>query len=160
MSDSLFCPCQSGKVYGDCCGPLLAAESAAATAEALMRSRYTAYVRQDSAYTLRTWHPSTRPQGVDLADLPQWMGLRIVQAVAGQETDLEGTVEFIATALNHGRPFQLHEKSRFVKEAGLWFYVDGAVFEPSAPPTEKIGRNEPCPCGSGRKYKKCCGVKV
>lgn len=101
------------------------------TAEALMRSRFEAFRRADAAWLLRTWHPSTRPEAVDLTDNPRWRGLQILETTAGGPDDVEGVVEFRATYLVEGGGIGiLHERSRFVRESGRWFYVDGDV-EPS-----------------------------
>ncbi|WP_062130689.1 YchJ family protein [Demequina aestuarii] len=124
---ALACPCGSGVPYSECCRPLLRGEREAASASALMRSRYTAYVRRDEGYLLRTWHPSTRPPSLDLEDV-QWRGLDLHGATAGGEDDSTGTVTF--TALfddDSGAPGSMHESSRFVSEAGRWYYVDGDV---------------------------------
>ncbi|MFM8331310.1 MAG: YchJ family protein [Candidatus Methylumidiphilus sp.] len=147
-----LCPCGSGRPYEGCCGPLLAG-AAAPTAEALMRSRYTAYARRDAAYLLNTWHPDSRPAVLDFSgDDTQWAGLRILRVADGGPQDAQGTVEFIATYRQHGKIQQLREHSRFTREAGAWRYLDGDIL-PTTPP----GRNDPCPCGSGKKFKKCCG---
>lgn len=160
ITDNTACPCGSGQPYGQCCGPLLAGTRQAATAEALMRSRYTAYCTGNTPYVLRTWHPSTRPPALDTDDQPQWCGLSIVRTAQGGQSDDQGMVEFVASALVRNRLCQFRENSRFVKEDGLWFYVDGDV-APTGGQQEagpgKIGRNDACPCGSGRKFKKCCG---
>ena len=155
-----LCPCGSGLVYGKCCDPLHTGKSYAATAEALMRSRYSGYVANKTAYILQTWHPSTRPQTIDPTTIANWCGLKIMRTSKGRVNDHEGTVEFTATAMDSGRISQLHEVSRFVKEDGYWLYVSGEISENNArqkPATGKIGRNAPCPCGSGKKFKKCCG---
>lgn len=125
-----------------------------------MRSRYTAFCQGDSAYLLRTWYPSTRPATLDTDDQPQWRGLSIVRTTEGGQDDDRGVVEFVATALVGKRVFQFREASRFVKEDGLWLYLDGDVAAPASHGESgagKIGRNDVCPCGSGRKFKKCCG---
>jgi len=125
-----------------------------------MRSRYTAYVEKNSAYVLRTWHPSTRPSVLDPATQPDWCGLTIVRTGQGREAGNEGIVEFVATALVRNRVCKLHEVSRFVKEAGQWLYVGGEIIgngELVDADTGKVSRNDPCPCGSGKKFKKCCG---
>lgn len=97
-----------------------------ATAEALMRSRFDAFRTADAAWLLRTWHPSTRPALLDLADNPPWRGLQIVDTVAGGPDDDTGLVEFRATYLQpDGGIGVLHERSRFVRERGRWFYLDG-----------------------------------
>jgi SEC-C motif-containing protein len=145
------CPCGSAKAYSACCEPLHRGDATAATAEALMRSRYSAYVLKLGDYLNATWHGSTRPANLDIShDQTPWQRLQIIDTVAGRETDEEGVVEFAA----HFAGGQLHERSRFVKEDGQWFYLDGEILPPLA--AAKVGRNDPCPCGSGRKYKKCC----
>jgi SEC-C motif-containing protein len=139
---------------------VLSGPKKAATAEALMRSRYSAYVMGDIAYLLLTWHSSTRPPAIDPDTIPDWCGLDIIRTDKGQVDDDEGIVEFKATALSHGRILTLHEVSRFVQEAGQWLYVSGDVIGDSSQEgriTEKVGRNCLCPCGSGKKFKKCCG---
>lgn len=125
-----------------------------------MRSRYTAYVVHETDYLLKSWHPLTRPSGIDPETVPEWCKLHIIRTDAGSEQDEQGMVEFRATALSGTKVITLHEISRFVKEDDRWFYVDGDVLDntPSAAaPLQKTGRNAPCPCGSGKKYKKCCG---
>jgi SEC-C motif-containing protein len=158
--DKKFCPCNSEKLFAECCEPLLSGDHIAATAEALMRSRYTAYVVRDVDYLLRSWHSSTRPAAIDATTIPEWYGLHIVRTEKGMEGDDNGVVEFKATAISRGKIWRLHEISRFVKEVGQWFYVDGDLKGEIPPPEKKgpkVGRNEPCPCGSGKKFKKCCG---
>ena len=153
------CPCHSGAAFADCCEPLVSGRRAARTAEALMRSRYTAYVLRNVSYLLASWYPSTRPVTIDPATIPDWCGLQIVRTEKGTEEDTEGVVEFRATALSGERFCQLHEVSRFVQEEGLWFYTDGDLKVDAAPAerrVQRVGRNDACPCGSGKKYKKCC----
>ncbi|MCV2217837.1 YchJ family protein [Thauera sp. Sel9] len=121
------CPCESGQPFARCCGPLLAGESAATSAEALMRSRYTAFTRRDAAYLLRTWHGSTRPVTLDLDEdpPPKWIGLKILSR--SQPDGNNAQVEFLARYRVGGRARRLHENSRFVREDGLWYYVDGDI---------------------------------
>ena len=125
------CPCGSGKPLGRCCGPYLddADGAAAPSAEALMRSRYVAYALGREAYLLATWHASTRPATLELdaPPRPRWLGL----AIKRHETSGEdrAVVEFVARYKVDGRAFRLHETSRFVREHGRWFYVDGDVDE-------------------------------
>ncbi len=159
MTSNDTCPCNSGPPYSSCCEPLISGKETATTAEALMRSRYTAYVVKNLDYLLKTWHPSTKPSNIDFRTVPQWNDLHIVNTEAGGESDSRGTVEFKATSLSQGKIVQLHEKSRFVKELYQWLYVDGDIRGDRLPVAgvRKIGRNEPCPCGSSRKFKKCCG---
>ncbi len=161
MTDRNSCPCNSGAAYAACCQPFLTGAGKAASAEALMRSRYSAYVRRDVEYLLKSWHPSTRPAQIDTTTIPDWYNLQIVRTGPGNESDTHGIVEFIATALSPKGTCTLHEVSRFIKEDDQWFYADGSIL-PDPPPmakTEKIGRNGPCPCGSGKKFKKCCGSR-
>jgi SEC-C motif-containing protein len=148
-----LCPCGSAQAFADCCGPFLSGEAHPATAVALMRSRYTAYGRRDAAYLLRTWHLSTRPEALDFSqDDTVWVGLTIISQTGGGPDDEQGEVEFSAAYRQGGVLRRLRENSRFIKASGVWLYVDGAIL-----PDAKPGRNDPCPCGSGKKYKKCCG---
>jgi len=120
------CPCGSGLAYPACCGRWHAG-AAAPTAEALMRSRYSAFVLGLAPYLLATWHASTRPGTLDLdeAGATKWLGLEIKRA--GQQDENHATVEFVARYRIAGRGHRLHELSRFVREDGRWFYVDGDV---------------------------------
>lgn len=126
------CPCGTGRSYGECCGPLhrgrAAGSPTAQTAEALMRSRYSAFVQGDDAYLLATWHPSTRPAAVDSDPAVRWEGLEILAAT-------HDTVEFVARY----RGGMLRERSAFAQEDGQWFYVrelpvgaDGTSHSPSS----------------------------
>ena len=143
------CPCQSGLPYENCCAPLHHGEPASSP-EALMRSRYSAFVRDDADYVRASWHPDTRPAELTLEGDDQWLGLEIVDAK--QDGDA-GQVHFLATHRDGDGFAVLEERSRFVRENGHWFYLDGEhTVTPFRP-----GRNDPCPCGSGRKFKKCCG---
>ncbi|WP_333742271.1 YchJ family protein [Pedococcus sp. 5OH_020] len=117
------CPCGSGAPYAACCGPLHQGERAAATAEQLMRSRYAAYVVGDQPYLERTWHPRTRPSPLALDDVVGWAGLSILATADGRDFDSTGEVEFRAAY----RGGALHERSRFVRRAGAWVYVDGDI---------------------------------
>ena len=116
------CPCSSGLNYADCCQSYIEGCTPAPTAEALMRSRYTAYAQNNGAYLLESWHPSTRPQSLDLASNMKWIRLKIVNSS-------ESSVEFVATCRIDGKAHNLHEVSRFVFEEGRWYYVDGEIDE-------------------------------
>ena len=122
-----LCPCDSGIPFALCCAPFLSGEVPAPSAEALMRSRYCAYVRRAAAYLLRTWHPTTRPTSLDFTqdDNLRWLGLKILQRTAGEPGDHEGTVEFVARFKHGGKAGRMREISRFVREEGNWYYVDG-----------------------------------
>ena len=117
------CPCGSGAPLADCCEPLLAGAVSAATAEALMRSRYTAYALGREAYLLASWHPSTRPASLQLEQAPQprWIGLEVKRHVVLD--DAHAIVEFVARCRIGGRASRMREVSRFVREAGRWYYV-------------------------------------
>ena len=125
-NQSILCPCgNANKEYTDCCARYLNGREDAATAEALMRSRYTAYTLENEDYLLATWHPSTRPDSLKLADGPhkKWLGLRVSRH---EQTGKDhSVVEFVARYKVGGRAHRLHEISRFVRESGRWFYVDG-----------------------------------
>jgi SEC-C motif domain protein len=126
-----------------------------------MRSRYTAYVRGEIDYLVSTHDASTR-DNIDRAATEawsrdtEWQGLEILATEAGGESDDKGVVEFVVRGSTKGRPFAQRERSRFVKRDGAWFYVDGKLQLATAP--AKPGRNDPCPCGSGTKYKRCHGA--
>jgi SEC-C motif domain protein len=118
------CPCGSGRTYPECCEPLHQQRNAA-TPEALMRSRYSAYALGRIDYLLATWHPSTAPGDLELGPT-KWLGLQVIEA---QEQGDAGVVEFIATYKVSGRLQRLHEVSRFVRESGQWLYIDGQMRE-------------------------------
>ncbi|HEV7173757.1 YchJ family protein [Pedococcus sp.] len=119
------CPCGRGASYTGCCGPLHEGQRAASTAEELMRSRYAAYVVGDTSYLLRTWHPRTRPAELDPGRFVGWLDLTVLATADGRYDDRFGEVEFRAT---HGDGV-LHERSRFVRRAGRWVYVDGDLLD-------------------------------
>jgi SEC-C motif-containing protein len=125
------CPCGSGTAYALCCGPALAGERDAATAEELMRSRYTAFATGDVDHLVRTWHPRTRPEVLELDPSTTWTGLTVVRTERGAAADDEGVVEFVAgfeepsAANGRAATGRLHELSRFARRAGRWVYLDG-----------------------------------
>jgi SEC-C motif-containing protein len=127
MGEDKVCPCRRGEPFGDCCGAVLAGERAAATAEALMRSRYTAFAVGDTDYLLRSWHSRTRPARLELDPGQRWRFLEIVRTECGGPFDDTGTVEFIANYRADGERGSLHEVSRFVREDGAWVYLDGVI---------------------------------
>ena len=158
------CPCGSKLEFDDCCSPVLSGEREAATAEALMRARYSAYATGNIDFLHESLHPSHRSDHDRnatrrWAKRSEWLGLEIAATEAGKEDDEEGRVEFIATFKEKGVVRRYHELSLFKKNNGKWFFVDGEMVKPKTEVHEgtKVGRNEPCPCGSGRKFKKCCG---
>ena len=164
MNNEELCPCKSGKPYGECCGPIHSGAVKAATAEALMRARYSAYVAgavdflgESSAAPLReVFNPEEAKAWSDAAE---WHGLEILGTEAGGPEDERGVVEFRALYTANGEFCNHHEKSSFVRENGDWKFEDGEMLKekPVVREEAKVGRNDPCPCGSGKKYKKCCG---
>lgn len=160
--ESCGCPCGSGRPESACCARYHRGERAP-TAVALMRSRYAAYVRGEIDYVIRTHDESTRGSA-DRAAIErwsretEWRGLEILASEGGSATDDTGVVEFVARGVTGGRSFAQRERSRFLRRDGEWFYVDGIAAGAPARAADSIGRNEPCPCGSGRKYKRCHGA--
>lgn len=157
------CPCGSRIAYHDCCQPLIKGERPAGTAAALMRARYCAYVKEEVAFIVDTTHPDQRDQvtaeGIRRwARNSEWRGLTILDTAAGAEGDDSGTVEFVADYFEKGRRQRHHEIAEFRRQEGRWYFYDGQAPTPATVvrPAPKVGRNAPCPCGSGRKYKKCC----
>jgi SEC-C motif domain protein len=124
------CPCGSGRPYGACCGPFLRGSAVPESAEELMRSRYTAYVRGDRDWLRATWHPATRPAAVDLDKRVRWIRLEILAIEAGGPGDTKGIVEFVAHCKIGGRAHRLHERSRFQRRDGRWLYVNGDLDPP------------------------------
>jgi SEC-C motif-containing protein len=125
-----MCFCGSERDFSQCCKPYLQGK-AAPTAQALMRSRYTAYVKRDGAYLHRTWSVATRPSQSSLNQLPptQWTGLTVIRTEAGDISDSTGIVEFIAHWQESDRTeHQLHEISQFAREKGRWVYVKACSF--------------------------------
>lgn len=157
-----ICPCGSGAPYADCCEPILSGLRPAETAEKLMKARYSAYVGVQTDFLFETTHPDHR-QGYDRngtrewAESAEWEGLEIVGSQGGREEDSAGDVEFIARYRLKGALHEYHESAHFKRDEGRWFFTEGAMVRPKPLVVTKIGRNEPCPCGSGAKHKKCCG---
>ncbi|MER6159419.1 YchJ family metal-binding protein [Streptomyces sp. NPDC001868] len=119
------CPCGLSEAYEACCGRYHSGGAAAPTAEALMRSRYSAFVVRDEAYLLRSWHPRTRPVAVDFDTTMRWTGLEILDTQDGSAFHTTGTVTFRASF----RGGSMHERSRFERVDGAWVYVDGEFLE-------------------------------
>jgi len=152
-----LCPCGSKIDYEHCCEPFIIGKCSAPTAEKLMRSRYSAYVKKNIDYLFRTLHPDARADfdakaTQAWAERTQWTKLEILNA------DNKDRVEFIASYIENDKHKKHHEISIFKKEAGCWYYVgqEKPEYKTLVRTAPKIGRNDPCPCGSGKKYKKCC----
>ena len=118
------CPCGAGAPYGRCCGPLHAGARQAATAVELMRARYCAYVVGEEGYVLRTWHPRTRPATVEVTRGPEWLGLEVLDVVAGAAADAEGEVRLRARYRHEGSEEVLEERSRFVRRGSRWVHLE------------------------------------
>ncbi|MGO2112456.1 MAG: YchJ family protein [Pseudoclavibacter sp.] len=125
LGDNDRCPCLSGDPFGRCCGSIHRGERSAPTAEALMRSRYSAFAALDADYLRRSWHASTRPGSLTLDPETRWMRLDVLRTRSGGPFDESGEVEFRAIARDGDGRYALHEVSSFVRESGEWYYVDG-----------------------------------
>lgn len=128
-----LCPCGSGQLFANCCEPITSGKKEALTAQELMRSRYTAFTQANVDYLMRSHSVKTRPikerKSIEKwAKSVIWMGLTIIQAQAGDANDEIGYVEFKALYLENGKPQQIHEKSLFQRENGIWVYVSGVHF--------------------------------
>jgi SEC-C motif domain protein len=121
----LSCPCGTGRPFAECCGPLLDGTTTAATAELLMRSRYTAFAVGAPDHLLATWHPDTRPPSLRLDPGLRWTGLEVLATSGGSLLMAEGIVEFRAHYEDRRGPGSQHERSRFLREDGQWRYLDG-----------------------------------
>lgn len=159
MNDQNLCICGSGVIYENCCGLLHSGKKQAETAVELMRSRFTAFSMQNEDYLLESWDPKTRPVKVDFSkDIADWQRLEIVNTKKGGAKDRKGVVEFKAFYLLDGAEHVMNEVSRFHKLNGRWRYLDGAVKSiAKAGQQTSLGKNAPCSCGSGKKFKRCCG---
>jgi len=164
MSSDDPCPCGSGKLFKLCCGLYIGGKKHPPTAEALMRSRYTAYARCDIDYLYKTSSAQVRKEfdaesSRKWAESSTWNGLEVLRTEQGGEQEQTGLVEFVAHYTVNESTFNHHECAEFARdELGEWVFVDGKIIGPEPVRREepKIGRNDPCPCGSGKKYKKCC----
>lgn len=158
------CPCTSGADYAACCEPIITQQRKAKTAEQLMRSRYTAYALGHIDWILESQSPDGR-RFVDRQSTEQWSRkatwhrMEVLSVQDGGEDDVEGFVDFKAYYTLGGEDITHHEVASFRKEDGVWYFVDGIEVKPRPFKRleQKVGPNEPCPCGSGKKHKKCCG---
>lgn len=148
------CCCGSRAQFEHCCAPFLKKEATPETPEQLMRSRYSAYVHHNANYLIETWHPDCNAKQweqeiITSFEQTQWLGLRVISSSYAKNPD-EGYVEFSTCFIDEKADHKqlIHERSRFIRLNSRWYYLDGI--------TPKVGRNDLCPCGSGKKYKKCC----
>ncbi|PCJ84873.1 MAG: hypothetical protein COA54_12775 [Thiotrichaceae bacterium] len=126
-NDTSSCPCGSGTLFKVCCQPYLEKSQAAPTAEALMRSRYTAFVQYDEDYLGYSWHPDNRPKVMHLNAETKWLGLKIINTVDGNIDDKTGEVEFVARSKINGKASRLHENSQFARFENRWVYTKGKL---------------------------------
>ena len=148
-----LCPCGSAVEYNLCCYRYVSGKQVPPDPSHLMRSRYCAFVMKDADYLIKTWHPSCQAGAfrdeisAGFADT-EWLGLTVFEHT-WSEADATGFVSFVARFIERGKTGAIIERSRFLKENGQWYYIDGT--------RPQFGRNDACPCGSGKKFKKCCG---
>lgn len=121
-----------------------------------MRSRYTAYALGKTQYLLNSWHPSTRPATLDWDESVQWQRLEVLAIQQGKPNQTQGKVHFIAYYQHEGETYPLEEYSHFVREGERWLYVEPKTLPAKSANPPTVGRNDPCPCGSGKKFKQCC----
>jgi SEC-C motif-containing protein len=166
-----LCPCRSldqNKLnYESCCAPFIEGKKKAPTAEALMRSRYAAYVVKNIRYIDQTQitvenEVFDQEEALKWAESSEWLGLEIKKTQKGEANDNTGVVEFIAHYKDKasGTELRHHETSLFQKRDGEWKFKEGQIHgaQPVKRLEPKLGRNDPCSCGSGKKFKKCCGA--
>ncbi|MFH2065856.1 MAG: YchJ family protein [Pseudomonadota bacterium] len=158
------CPCGMEKPYEECCGPFVKGEALPQTPEALMRSRYSAFTKVEVGYILNTVHPDKREQHHEKtiqnwAKNSEWIDLKILNTEKGGPEDTEGQVEFVVQYYQKGKRKTHHELAQFKKLEDKWYFYDGEApqQEQIVRTSPKVGRNDSCPCNSGKKYKKCCG---
>ena len=168
IEKNIPCPCgaleETKLTYGECCGRLHAGIEKPKTAEELLRSRYSAFVTGDIDYVIRTTHSKMvseikRDEIETWSKNSTWHGLRVMQKEGGELNDEKGSIIFEARYELEGKKNEHFEKSFFEKENGVWKFFDAqgvhmGTYVREAP---KTGRNDPCTCGSGKKFKKCCG---
>jgi SEC-C motif-containing protein len=161
--DQQRCFCGSDKELSACCELIIQGAVPARTPEDAIRARFTAHCRRNYAYLVDSTHPEHR-DGVTEQEIAQWAShvtwtaLEIHSSLPG-ETDDQGTVSFTAHFSLKGVPQTLREDASFARHEGGWYYVDGHIHgqPPYVREQRRTGRNEACPCGSGKKFKKCCG---
>lgn len=166
MTSLQNCPCNSNKTYDDCCGLYHKTPGSAPTAETLMRSRYTAFQQKNFDYIARTQKLADNPKQTAAEikkanDATQWTKLEILETQDGREQDKTGMVAFSAHFKEGRHVGKLSERSLFKRLKEEWVYISGEHEVKNNQPLVKsadmnMGRNDPCSCGSGKKFKKCC----
>ncbi|MBT3504942.1 MAG: zinc chelation protein SecC [Piscirickettsiaceae bacterium] len=154
MAENTYpCPCFSGKRYTECCELIHKGKTKVLDVEQVVRARYTAFCYGEIGYLIDTLHPRKRRLGDSFSlskriKKTRWIGLKIIGSE--REDDIVSYVDFVAFRIEQGMIAQQHERSRFSFINDKWFYFDGEELPPI-----KLERNEPCFCGSGKKFKKC-----
>ena len=152
------CHCDLGTSYEECCERIITGKTLASSAEQLMRARYSAYIATEIDFLHDSLHPGSRDDfdfesTKQWAETSTWKGLTILATKAGQKNDKVGSVDFVAIYEDAENEEHRHsERSQFKRINDQWYFCDGQTIVP-----DKVGRNDPCSCGSGKKYKKCCG---
>ena len=155
------CPCGSNNSYASCCEPIITGHQVAETAEQMMRARYSAHAAVEIDFIFESTHPDSR-EGYDVegtrswAADSDWLGLEIVDTLNGLKGDDTGEVEFIAKFRTKEGIRSHHERSLFKSVDGQWMFAEGDMVKSQPITANKVGRNDSCPCGSGKKFKKCC----
>ncbi len=159
----MSCYCGKKLSFDECCNLIIKGTKQAETAEELMRARYSAYCTNEMDFVESTHHPDgddefNKEEALEWSKNSDWKNLEILDTHLGQKSDTEGEVEFKAYYEINQTPFCHHERSRFSKVDGKWYFLDGKIHNtPLKRQGPKVGRNDPCPCESGKKFKKCCG---
>ncbi len=159
-----LCACGSGLAPDKCCLPVIKGDRAPSTAEELLRARYTSFTLGELAFVERSTHPRSRADfdrqaTRDWMRSSDWQELEILSVEGGGEEDDEALIDFVARYEQNDEEMAHHERASFARHEGRWYFADGKWIGPETFVREqpKVGRNDPCPCGSGKKYKKCCG---
>lgn len=147
-----LCPCGSNKTLQNCCFPILQNHSLASTPEKLMRSRYTAFVLKNAAHLLASWDIHFRPATMTFDEKITWLRLTILQAPPPGDNASHGHVEFSVSFLHGDYLVNMRERSSFIKKNDCWYYQQGETTTQKQP----LSLNAPCPCGSAKKFKRCC----
>ena len=165
MTPTNLCPCGSGLADAACCDRYISGSALPPTAEALMRARYVSYATGRIDFIERTHAPETREDfnrqaSEKWARESEWKGLRIVSLKDGSERDSTGVVSFAADFSQDGKDYRHEEIAQFRKVDGAWMFLSGASPKPETfvKTGPDLGRNDPCHCGSGKKFKKCHGA--
>lgn len=161
----MSCHCGAGESFETCCQPFHDGSKNPPTAEALMRARYCAFVVGNVDYVINTHDPKkrsdvSRKSIEEWSSESDWHGLEVISTVYGQAEDFKGNVTFVAHFTHEGERREHRESAQFRRVGPNWYFVDSKIRygDPAVRSEDKVGRNDPCPCDSGKKYKKCCGA--